>query len=479
MIISSSRRSRTDNKSLYVARNFSSDDNNRTTDNTSHYVARNSSDDDNNRATDNKLHYVARNSSSDDNSRATDNKSNSVARNSSSDDNNWSSVKSPWLMLPPSVECGNVLYYNFYNLAESRIERIRSTLEGDDDDAKFVGSSHGWIAVLNRRNHGLFLWNPMTEVRINLPSLLTLPDPQINCCGIVSKLILSCSPDHDVDQCRAMMIFGPFNRLAFCQPGRSTHWTPIGHLYWTKYLYGEVSHHSDEEDDYVRRYTDCVYSPTHKLFFCYVMWRLECWDLGDLECPRICWSEIVRYMSGVASELETRVLCWRYPEVMTQQFLVVAEQMNQLFLMDRQVCLRMGPDATYRPHIYFGKYRGWDDKFPHQTFSFDVFKVDYISGKLIMTSLEGSLDGLAMFIGKNHSFAIPTPTNHGLEKDCIYFTDTNRHQPPAGSIYGGHDIGIYHCATRTFSDCFYPRDTNKINKIVPAPMWFTPNESTH
>ncbi|GER45686.1 hypothetical protein STAS_22664 [Striga asiatica] len=431
--------------------------------------------------TDNKSHYVARNFSSDDN-----NKSDYVARNSYSDDNNRSSVKSPWLMLPSLVESGNMLYYNFYNLAESQIERIRSTLEGEDIDAKFVGSSHGWIVVLNRRNHGLLLWNPITEVRINLPSLLTLPDPQINCCGIVSKLILSCSPDHHVDQCRAMMIFGPFNRLAFCQPGRSTHWTPIGHLYWTKYLYWEASHHTDEEDDYARRYTDCVYSPTHKLFFCFVMWRLECWDLGDLECPRICWSEIVYYTQGVASEEEMFGICaaGRLPDLMRQQFLVVAEQTNQLFLLDQHVCLRMGPVGRYRPHIYFGKYRGWDDKFPHQTFAFDAFKVDYISGdgtqpKLIKTSMEGSLDGLAMFIGKNHSFAISAPTNHGLEKDCIYFTDTNRHQPPAGSIFGGHDIGIYHYATRTFSDCFYPRDTNKIKKIVPAPMWFTPNESTH
>ncbi|GER36364.1 hypothetical protein STAS_12699 [Striga asiatica] len=481
MISSSSRRSRTDNNSHYVVRNFSSDINNRATDNKSHYVARNFSSDDNNRATDNKSHYVARNSSSDDNNRATDNKSHYVARNSSSDDdnnnNNRSSVKSPWLMLPPSVKCGNMLY-NFYNLAESKIERRRSTLEGEDIDAKFVGSSHGWIVVLNRRNHGLLLWNPITEVRINLPSLLTLPDPQINCCGIVSKLILSCSPDHDVDQCRAVMIFGPFERLAFCQPGRSTHWTPIGHLYWYDNLYWEAF----DGDDYARRYTDCVYSTTRKLFFCYVMWRLECWDLGDLECPRICWSEIVRYTSGVASEQETMALSFttgRYPEVSTQQFLVVAEQMNQLFLLNQHVCSRMGPDGAYRPHIYFGKYRGWDDKFPHQTFSFDVFKVDYISGKLIKTSVEGSLDGLAMFIGKNHSFSISTPTDHGLKSDCIYFTDINIHQPPAGSMFGGHDIGIYHCVTRTFSDCFYPRDTNKIKKIVPAPMWFTPNENTH
>ncbi|CAA0837894.1 Unknown protein [Striga hermonthica] len=205
-MIISSRRSRTDNKSHYVARNRNSSS-----------VARN------------------RNSSSDDNSTA-------MIRNSS--------VKSPWLMLPPSVQCGNMLY-NFYNLAEPKIERLRSTLEVDDD----VMIPNWWV-------------------RINLPSLLTLPDPQINCCGIVSKLILSCSPDHDLDQCRAMMIFGPLNRLAFCQPGRSTHWTPIGHLYWSKKFYWEVHDHDDGL--FARQYTDCVYSTTHKLFFCFVMWKLEC-----------------------------------------------------------------------------------------------------------------------------------------------------------------------------------------------------------
>ncbi|CAA0831296.1 Unknown protein [Striga hermonthica] len=210
------------------------------------------------------------------------------------------------------------------------------------------------------------------------------------------------------------------------RPSRSTHWTPIGHLYWSKKLYWNATHHDDDEDFYARQYTDCVYSTTHKLFFCFVMWRLECWDLQDLECPRICWSETLHYMVGVATEEETMALSFTtrgYLNVKKQHFLVVAEQMNQL---SSWICLWMGLDGSYSPQIYFGKCKGWDDKFPHQTYSFDVFKVDYISGgdgtqpKLIKTSVEGSLDGLAMFIGKNHSFAMSTPTNHGLEKDCIY-----------------------------------------------------------
>ncbi|GFQ02104.1 hypothetical protein PHJA_002354300 [Phtheirospermum japonicum] len=92
--------------------------------------------------------------------------------------------------------------------------------------------------------------------------------------------------------------------------------------------------------------------------------------------------------------------------------------------------------------------------------------------------MEGSLDGLAMFIGINHSFAMSLTPGLKLSSNCIYYTDSNIFSIPPSSFYGGHDIGIFYYANRTFSPCYYfPLDVESIKRIMAAPMWFTPSGS--
>ncbi|KAL3629384.1 hypothetical protein CASFOL_026606 [Castilleja foliolosa] len=133
-------------------------------------------------------------------------------------------------------------------------------------DSSAWGSSHGFLALVSLQDDEFFLYNPISRCHINLPSIVNLPrlpgDDPISMRD-VAKLILSCSPDEDEENCRAVVINGYGNALAFCCPGRSKEWTMM----------------FDEK----RGYVDIVYSDKQKLFFVLTNCSgIETWDLGDL-----------------------------------------------------------------------------------------------------------------------------------------------------------------------------------------------------
>ncbi|KAL3639761.1 hypothetical protein CASFOL_014729 [Castilleja foliolosa] len=399
-----------------------------------------------------------------------------------------SKIVSPWLMLPPLIEDGGDTVYKFYNLSEDKEESFRKKRNNSEEemDAELVGSSHGWLALFNRRNNNhIFLYNPITRRHIKLPPIETLPDPKINLTpngrGSISKLILSSSPDDDDEECIAMMIFSRERRLAFCHPCRSTEWTPVGELYY----------HLPGEGSFPRSYEDIVYSSTQKLLFCQTLMTLtldlECWDLSNSLSPRIhsswelCWSQFH------SDELVGKYL------VKTQVNLVYSEEYNQLFIVMRYVMERMSPDGSFAYPLYFGKSRGWDNRYPYRTIGFDAYKFDvgvkipqkeedlydglpmFIGINQVQHVEEGSLDGLSMFVGINHSIAMSPTPQLKLNSNCIYYTDPNNLHIRPSAFYGGHDIGIYDYTNRTFSPCYdIPLDVESIKRIMPAPMWFTP-----
>lgn len=89
---------------------------------------------------------------------------------------------SPWLMLPPSLD-GTDMVYDFYRLDEDKVVSFNkrtgyesSKSEFPDDEAVFVGSSHGWIVCHNDSDMceeaavgNLFLSNPISRCHIKLP----------------------------------------------------------------------------------------------------------------------------------------------------------------------------------------------------------------------------------------------------------------------------------------------------------------------
>ncbi|KAL3647746.1 hypothetical protein CASFOL_008714 [Castilleja foliolosa] len=375
---------------------------------------------------------------------------------------------SPCLMLPPTFDGGaGDIVYNFYNLAQDKVLKFNNKKLIPEQDTRIVGSSHGWLALFNERNCDLILTNPITRRHVNLPpSKLNIPKDFEAEKGCVSKVIISC--DAEQEDCQAMLI-GDDSSLAFCRPGRSpTEWTPLG---------------ASCRNERARCYKDIVFSRRHNLFFCVTEPTngddFEAWDVAS-DPPRLRWENRDDLMGHYSDWVyRAEVLFTAETDLFTDSFthLVFAEQTDQLFYVTRHIVHQMAPDGSSVEDLD-------DDSYPYKTVSFDVLKLDWEmdgeGGRLSHLVDGGSLDGLAMFVGVNHSFAVTANEDNGLKPNSIYFTDAIDFTPPKWDVdckYGGHDIGIYDFENKTISPCYYPCDVQSFKRIMPEPIWFTPSHN--
>ncbi|KAL3629303.1 hypothetical protein CASFOL_026525 [Castilleja foliolosa] len=379
----------------------------------------------------------------------------------------------PWLMLPSESEGGTIMNYKFYSLSDNKVQTL--CLSDEIRDLRLTncrGSSHGWLALLrphddDPHHHYFFLYNPISRRHIKLPSI-----PEYK---YVTKVILSCSPDEDEENCRALMINIPNGKkLALCCPGRSKEWTAF----------------SDENTDW---YKDCVYSAQLKLFFVLTYDGIETWDLGEISSPKLIKVDNFnidefRYSS---SQIQNLLRKLRYGPYGTVRHLVVAGE--DILLVIQYIMNHVGPDGSCfdGPDIFLFKNFGFhvfkydSDMYPYMTFGFDVFKYDSEKGKYDYLDSSG-LGDLAIFVGThNHSVGIKATQFPGVKPNSVYFTDGCY----TGSLHGndsdassslmkqrsGHDIGIYNYQDKTVSPCYYPCDAPSLKNILPAPIWFFPN----
>ncbi|KAL3629323.1 hypothetical protein CASFOL_026545 [Castilleja foliolosa] len=390
-------------------------------------------------------------------------------------------ISSPWLMLPPEIEAGT-MSYKFYSLANNKVQTLCPSDEIRDLRVMCRGSSHGWLALwsqhcnvffnpISRRyiklpsilnlsifcKDGLFLYNPISGRLIKLPSILNLAtfrkDYIFDPSRYVTKVILSCSPDEDEENCRVLILRDWGYALAFCCPGRSKEWTLM----------------LDENTDDKRYYIDCVYSARLKVFFALTNDRkLETWDLGDLSSPKLIKVDETNIDQGhFYSFVDTFV---PFPE----KDLVVANE--DLLLVIRYIMDHVGPDGSC--------FDVSDDccsyAYPHMTIGFDIFKYDDSEKGKFEYLDSSSLGDLAIFVGShNHSVAIQATEFPGVKPNSIYFTDaygTGNLEGYNSQMYG-HDIGIYNYQNKTVSPCYYPCDASSVKTIMPAPIWFFPSRS--
>ncbi|XP_012850828.1 PREDICTED: uncharacterized protein LOC105970537 [Erythranthe guttata] len=359
---------------------------------------------------------------------------------------------------------------NFYNLADNRVisVRKRSTIAMTIFNLHFerltvlVGSSHGWLAYYwAHSNMNLFLYNPLSRRQIKLPSVKTIPLAEEilrDCWGRPQKLILSCSPDEE--DCRAILCFGPRGNMAFCCPRQSTKWTPFGSHFHENEKLNELL----RDACIVRAYDDFVYSTTQKQLFCITQFAdIESWDLGDPTSPKLNWKK-------AGDDFRMWYSC---------KYLVFAEHSNRLFLVRRHIMTHMGPDGS--PVVVGSHYErgGLPDTVPYKTTGFDVYEIDREKGEFIKY-MDRTLDGMTFFIGSTgHGFVIEE-RDEMIKPNSIYFTDPDSHTPANWDkykTYGGHDLGIFNYKNRTFSPCYYPCDIQKVERIQPTPIWFTPSPS--
>ncbi|KAL8489834.1 hypothetical protein ACS0TY_025642 [Phlomoides rotata] len=349
----------------------------------------------------------------------------------------------PCLMLPSSFAGIDVMASSLED--EFRLLGVRRSLKDESGvcESRVVGSSHGWVVLFNhKRRHGdLFLWDPISGRQIKLPPMKTLPDAYPPCNGgraSMNKVIISCSPDRD--KCRAMMIYGAGQSLAYCHPGRIPRWTRICEM---------------DEDEAIfsgKCYEDFVYSDSRKQFFCLTRDdELEAWDF-TASSPILVWSVHLDDFHEDDDWAEEN-LCQdssdseddSEDEHDTKYHLVFDEKSAQLLLVTRHLLCHSPWESPF-----FRCY-------PCKTTSFDVHRVDRENKRLTSyMNAEGSLGGISIFIGRNHSLAISAPQ---LKPNSIYFTDT----------YGLHDIGVFDYENYTFSpSTFYkPRHVPNLDYDTP------------
>ncbi|GER25990.1 zinc-binding dehydrogenase family protein, partial [Striga asiatica] len=202
--------------------------------------------------------------------------------------------------------------------------------------------------------------------------------------------------------------------------------------------------------------------------------HLEAWDLQDPISPTMIPMPVCvdKKCYPVAHSCKEEYEYKRY-SCCDYQFLVVAEASGQLFHVRRFVKDWMGPKDYYAVDSYYGPKVGMlKDPPPYVSMGFDVHKYDPETGSLVY--MDGSLDGLAFFVGTNNGFALPAAECPGLKPDSVYYTE-----PPQwihiNLMCGGHDVGIFDYKRKDFfpSPCFYPTDVQSA-KTTCGPKWFTP-----
>ncbi|KAL3629340.1 hypothetical protein CASFOL_026562 [Castilleja foliolosa] len=382
----------------------------------------------------------------------------------------------PWLLLPPEYEEGEVNYklqppkyevskmtYKFYSLFDNKVQTHSPIDEIREFRLTCRGSSHGWLALLGPRNEGFFLYNPITRRHIKLPSIFNLPklphdqgmrETSPTTWRDVKKLILTCSPDEDEENCRAVIINGFGHMLALCCPGKSKEWTMM---------------RDEKRGD--RAYEDCVYSTSRKLLYGLTNSSgLEIWDLKDPSSPKL-----IKVDKGNSSYPSFEVFLWCM--CLYREFLVVAGE--DLLLVVQHTMDTVGPDGSCYNDI---DERQRLDNPRHMTIRFDVFKHDPEKGRFKFVDSSSSLGGFAIFVGQHHdAVAIPATQFPELKPDSIYFTDGYWEGPLDGydsnddndERFDGRDIGIYSYRDKTVSECYYPWDIVK-NKLT-TPIWFFPS----
>ncbi|KAL1561621.1 hypothetical protein AAHA92_04302 [Salvia divinorum] len=303
-------------------------------------------------------------------------------------------LSSPWLMLRPSSEA-----YKLYSLAENKVVSIKKEAPPPpwaQGRVVHVGSSHGWVASFNRDNQQTFLSDPITGRHIKLPDTTTLSESPSRRIWPHHILLSSSPSDRD---CHAIMSYG---RIAICSPGHATtNWLPA---------FGHGS------------YYELAYFARQNRLFCLANYPdsssdlvLDCWDL---ESPTFVWKVPLSSLSDdddndddeEDKDTDNEMRCG-YPK-----YLVMDESSCRLFLVIRYVLHEVGRDGSFVKSTCLKCGRG-DYSYPHKTVSFEVYEIDGKDGK--MRYMDGSLDGLAIFVGSNHSFALPA-ADLNLRPDSIY-----------------------------------------------------------
>ncbi|PON95543.1 F-box domain containing protein [Trema orientale] len=349
----------------------------------------------------------------------------------------------PWLMLPASRDSKPRGEYHHHHDQGGRAAATTScqffslarkeTHESCDDFAEnlCVGSSRGWLVILDNRASPLLL-NHFSRQKIALPPLKTL-NPEIP--GWEKG-------DYFVQKSNTwvVIIHGSVSEnLAYCNV-RDESWRGLNgdHLSYCDILshegrlYALSSSSAVEVWDFDQGNSDCYYHNNNN-------------NNNN--------NNNIKYGSSFPTKLMNLV-----PESQPCLGLDGHYVNSQGDLLDEGELLT---DEDAHPLVC-----------PYRTVAFRVHKMELRKGVNCMKweKVQG-LGGRVLFLGGNESFSSRAFPGSSCDKNSICFTDDNWDDMNVDYLYGGHDNGVYSLETQAFKPYFQFDD----DKVDPPPFWIVPS----
>ncbi|KAA8531699.1 hypothetical protein F0562_006584 [Nyssa sinensis] len=326
-----------------------------------------------------------------------------------------------------------------FNLEAKRVQSAKEFI-----NSRFVGSSHGWLGILDETADP-YLFNPLSETRIQLPTketfphilgvsekrvgdsddfvvkyiyggscvcrLMTAKELQYN---LVSKAILNADPSSSSSKNNyvVVVIYSPESKLAFCNQGDNA---------WKAELNAKYPPYGD------------IMCNNNQLFALSESGLIEVWDI-DSTCP-------VKTMEIQPSFPSKMAETWRSLRDLYSSRWYLVESSGDLLLVSRHV----------------GEFVR-DDNTP-------VYEAD------LLIDEDESLSDRVLFLGANHSMSLSAVDFPECKKNSIYFTDDYWERMNEDYSYGGHDLGVFNLGDASVEP-IYEFDTRKIE---PPPVWIVPS----
>ncbi|KAM7523985.1 hypothetical protein LguiA_013887 [Lonicera macranthoides] len=346
----------------------------------------------------------------------------------------------PWLLQALNNTKGAT--HGLFNLIEKKVYEI------DLDEVQgrlFKGSSYGWVVATvedNSTNPSIYLINPLTRTRIDLPPRNKFPDIKnyrpdkigteyavlypdgktiyfIDSAHIntyfLQKIVLSSTPsDND---CVAVAIYGECGTLAYCKC-KDKKWTALRH--------------------YRESYEDVIF---HR---------------GKLHALKCDGTLIV--FENIGPNAKVTEIAAKPPHTIISHLYLVESSLGELVMVER--IPRCTPKEGTKS--FYGIFK---------TVGFRVYKQDPKTASWILVK---NLGGDALFLGYNSSFAVSSSSGcfPSYEGNCIYFTDNLGDYHSKGNR-GGSDIGVYNLETGRIKELEgFKCDPDH---IWPPPLWVTPS----
>ncbi|KAL2463366.1 F-box protein SKIP23 [Forsythia ovata] len=370
-------------------------------------------------------------------------------------------MNSPLLMFPMEQENS----FSFFSLANKREYELKADFD-KLQQWRFVGSSHGWLLLLNEKADPILL-NPFSGINFQLPGKETFPHIRSiqevgddvfevhykfgneSICHssktlrqlLMVKAVLSTNRSCNTN-CTVIIMYNELcmSKLAFCRPGDSE-WMGFG---------GEIQSYYD------------ILCNDNMLYALGAGPSIEVWDLYEstpskkmiiqASCPRKLTEAHQIYLADLYSSK------W-YLVFSSGEMLLVVRYIGEFVRYDGEVVYE-GDTLTH--------YASEPLVCPYKTVQFHVYKLDI--DQKIWQQVE-SLNDCALFVGGNHSFCLPAKEHPGCKGNAIYFTDDYWDRMDEDYCYGGHDMGIFKLGDGSIEPLL---DCNE-QKIEPTPFWIVPN----